>query len=279
MSRTVDGAKGSASFTANRINRLWSWRQECLGPGSHLLHRSWRQGLSPSCLPSPTNQLLQSLSLSRSSSTRSLRSSHRRSHPNLTHLSLAPLTPKFPISSSDYDAFISPDTSALHTSTSYLATSSTPTTPPLLTRSRNASSTRLAKSKSSLAVSSSRSQFAGAVSSSGLGGRIRSGLQLRPINTKAAARHKRVDSEWMLRAGLILADSSRESKGQTWLNKRESSTSLASISAEEEGGLSEYDTGALGGFDRASGRATPKSTLATPLRSRRGSRRGAEPIC
>lgn len=39
---------------------------------------------------------------------------------------------------------------------------------------------------------------------------------------------KRQDSEWLLRAGLALSSSTREEKGQSWLVKRDSSTSLVS---------------------------------------------------
>src|SRR4051794_22461548 len=45
-----------------------------------------------------------SLSRSHTSSSAFAPGAHRRSHPNLQHLSLAPLTPKYPINPSDYDA-------------------------------------------------------------------------------------------------------------------------------------------------------------------------------
>src|SRR3978361_1969865 len=77
--------------------------------------------ISPSPSPSPTTYLLPLPSplstppnhhliasqppstLSRSSSFAP--GSHRRSHPNLQHLSLVPLTPKYPIDPADYSAY------------------------------------------------------------------------------------------------------------------------------------------------------------------------------
>lgn len=45
-------------------------------------------------------------------------------------------------------------------------------------------------------------------------------------HTPGATKKKTSDSEWLLRAGLALTSSTREEKGQSWLVKRESSTSL-----------------------------------------------------
>lgn len=80
-------------------------------------------------------------------------------------------------------------------------------------------------------------------------------------------RTTRRDSEWLLRAGLALASSTREEKGQSWLVKRESSTSLVSDA--------DYDDDRSTQHGRSSRR--PRSGLSTPAApSRRGSRsRGA----
>lgn len=50
------------------------------------------------------------------------------------------------------------------------------------------------------------------------------------VTPDAAAHHHNPDTEWMLRAGIALASSTREEKGQSWLVKRQSSTSLVSDS-------------------------------------------------
>lgn len=73
----------------------------------------------------------------------------------------------------------------------------------------------------------------------------------------------------MLRAGIALASSTREEKGQSWLAKRESSTSLV-----DEGN---YDVESPGHFNKVtrksrSGRSTPAAS-----RSRVVSRRGSRP--
>jgi hypothetical protein len=69
------------------------------------------------------------------------------------------------------------------------------------------------------------------------------------------------DSEWLQRAGLALASSTREEKGQSWLVKRESSTSLVSDADYDEGRASQHGSSQK----RRSGLSTP-ATL-----SRRGS--------
>lgn len=77
---------------------------------------------------------------------------------------------------------------------------------------------------------------------------------------------KRQDSEWLLRAGLALAATAREEKGQTWLVKRDSSTSLVSDLDQEENGMRPRR--------RRNGAArTSKSGISTPMGlSRHGSR-------
>ena len=106
----------------------------------------------------------------------------------------------------------------------------------------------------------------GAVTSDGLGGKIR---------TSTSSHHKRLsqptgsltDVSWLIHTALHLTDSSRESKGQSWLSKRESSTSLhspgilspATVSTANQ---SEY-------FSSRSGRPSARNT---PAGSRRASR-------
>lgn len=156
----------------------------------------------------------------------------RRSHPALNHISLAPLTPRFPIDDlpeqSDY--FQSSHTQP----TSYLSSSSVPTTPPILSHSRASSRTRHHKrtKSSSHAVSDTDLRSLGNqralqqppqqiqhVGSSKGGSHT-------PVFVPSSEKRKSHDSEWLLRAGLALTSSTREEKGQSWLVKRESSTSL-----------------------------------------------------
>ena len=90
------------------------------------------------------------------------------------------------------------------------------------------------------------------------------------------------DASWLVQTGLALTESSRENKGQSWLGKRDSSTSLiglvtAPVSPVEERGrdFSGYGGSAVGLSVSAyvrTGRATPNRSRAGS-RSRRGSRR------
>lgn len=197
----------------------------------------------------------QSPSLSRSSSFAP--GPHRRSHPNLHHLSLAPLTPKYPIDPADYSAYFDPSTSELLTSTSISQIASLPSPGGILTshsavHSRASSRNRLRKktrSAVSVQAPASHAHFhssltpSGALTSEGFGYKTsKSGLHL-PVS----------DSSWLIQTGLALTEGSRESKGQSWLSKRDSSTSLHSPADER--------------LQARSGRATPSI-------SRRSSRTG-----
>ncbi|KAI1616571.1 hypothetical protein EDD36DRAFT_429453 [Exophiala viscosa] len=167
---------------------------------------------------------MESPTLSRSSSFAP--GPHRRSHPNLHHLSLAPLTPKYPIAPADYSPYFDPSTSELHTSTSISQIASLPSPGGILTshsaaHSRASSRTRLKrKTRSAVSIqpptSGSFGAPSGALSSEGFGHK-KSGLHLHTS-----------DSSWLIQTGLTLTESSRESKGQSWLSKRDSSTSLHS---------------------------------------------------
>ncbi|EAS33061.3 uncharacterized protein CIMG_04085 [Coccidioides immitis RS] len=174
---------------------------------------------------------MESLSHSRSSS-RGFRS--RRSYTSLQHISLAPLTSRFPLDDDDGDSDgpvpvkerDPPGRPQLPT-TSYYSTSSVPTTPPVLSDSRNLSFTNLNKKR--------KSSKTAPLSDTGLDllNTQRPPHHHRTRSHNARERLPRVrnhheDNEWLLRAGLALATSAREEKGQSWLVKRESSTSLVS---------------------------------------------------
>ncbi|KAK4939606.1 hypothetical protein LTR10_020106 [Elasticomyces elasticus] len=193
---------------------------------------------------------MESPTLSRSSSFAP--GPHRRSHPNLQHLSLAPLTPKYPIAPADYSPYFDPSTSELHTSTSISQIASLPSPGGILTshsaaHSRANSRTRLKrKTRSAVSIQAPTSGSyaeatpSGALTSEGFGHK-KSGLHLHTS-----------DSSWLIQTGLTLTESSRESKGQSWLSKRDSSTSLHSPIDD---------------------RFMPRSGRATPSMSRRNSGR------
>jgi hypothetical protein len=186
--------------------------------------------------------------------------STRRSYPNLNlhNLSLAPLSSQYPL---DASAPPSPDEDRIYTPrTSYIAQKSAPTTPGILSLSQSRSSSRngrrkpeafayagylinpdvpvrdagdVPKAKSTTALLPGVSF----VDQPKLHGRhhARKGtapLPLRPTH----ARHHTSEStnEWFHRAGMVIAGETRDSKGQGWLVRRESSTSLVHPSDDYE---------------------------------------------
>ena len=159
--------------------------------------------------------------------------------------------------------------------TSYLSSVSVPSTPPILSHSRSSSRTRHTRSKSS-----TRS---GILSDSNLHSKDvalplhhqlkkRNGTSHpRPFSESQASKS---DAEWMLRAGIALASSTREEKGQSWLSKRESSTSLVSMPYETETPRHHHRTKSSSSGKSRSGASTPALSRRTS-RSRGGSRRGS----
>ncbi|MCJ1418439.1 hypothetical protein MMC32_004786 [Xylographa parallela] len=137
----------------------------------------------------------------------------RRSHPNLHHLSVTPLTPAFPL---PLTTDLSP--APRHHRASYLLPSSLPQTPSLL--SRSPSRTR---------------PYRGSKSSHALADLSRTLTP--PTHAKTGPprpRHKSstptLDSDhtasWLLQTASLLTTSTAEAKGQAWLATRSSSTSL-----------------------------------------------------
>ncbi|KAK2625323.1 hypothetical protein QTJ16_005692 [Diplocarpon rosae] len=116
---------------------------------------------------------------------------HSRSHTNLSHLTLAPLTSRLPLS--DADALPLP-------SSSYIEGRSAPTTPSILSRSSSRVSLKrpmsiaLPKSKSSTHLLVARKQPRGATTPGGT--RLKNELNLSPYSEK-----DRSDSDWLLRVG------------------------------------------------------------------------------
>ncbi|KAF2127272.1 hypothetical protein P153DRAFT_368585 [Dothidotthia symphoricarpi CBS 119687] len=177
------------------------------------------------------------------------RSSTRRSYPNLHNLSLAPLSSKYPLDASTPP---SPNAATAHTPrTSYIAQKSAPTTPGILSLSQSRSNSRHRATKfayDGYFVSSGREvrgdgeipkakstntlhagvSFADQVEDSGeKKHHTRKHTAPLPLRAPLVRHHTtEANDEWFHRAGLAIAGETRESKGQGWLVRRESSTSL-----------------------------------------------------
>lgn len=168
---------------------------------------------------------------------------NNRSNINLNYLSLAPLTSRLPLTDPDElpDTFARPRSSHGR-SISYLEGKSAPTTPGILSRSSSRLSLRkpavsgLTKSKSSTNVTSPRLALpkSSTTPSGGKSKRL-SGKDDFSLSTFTAA--DRSDSDWLLRAGALISSETRESKGQSWLVSRASSTSLTGQLDEDEEAL------------------------------------------
>ncbi|KAJ5745376.1 hypothetical protein N7520_010558 [Penicillium odoratum] len=211
----------------------------------------------------------------------------RRSYPNLHHISLAPLTPRFPIDDdtepTDYFNQNGNEQPVLDTRTptrspSYLSSISVPSTPPILSHSRNTSRTRH--------HNRSRSSGLAPLSDTNLHSKtISLPLHHSPGPKKRPTDHNhnnssKSDAEWMLRAGIAIASSTREEKGQSWLSKRESSTSLVSDSFDDPAAPPHHRhhhrtrSGASSRIPR-SGASTPGAHSRRSSRSRGSSRHGS----
>ncbi|GIJ82367.1 hypothetical protein Asppvi_000874 [Aspergillus pseudoviridinutans] len=198
----------------------------------------------------------------------------RRSYPSLNHVSLAPLTNRFPIDDEtepqDYFSPRDERPADTPTRTSYLSSFSVPGTPGVLSYSRSGSRVRLhSRSKSSSRIHRSDSSLQSQDDAQPLhhhqphGSNKKHAPSSRHQPSESAGRR---DAEWMLRAGIALASSTREEKGQSWLVKRESSTSLVSEM--------NHDSPVLARRSR-SGRSTPAAH--SRWGSRAASRRNSRP--
>ena len=243
----------------------------------------------------------------RSSSALSSRSS-RRSFPNLHHLSLAPLSSKYPLDASS--PTLPSDDPARAARTSYIQGKSAPTTPGILNLSQSRSSSRHGRSTARTyayngyflsadapsrglgaipkAKSSSALLAAPAVQPPGPHAlphqhqhqhpyahahlHTRKGVAPTPLRPRFPRRGTdEPDDEWLHRAGLAIASETRESKGQSWLVRRASSTSLV-LPGEgfDDPGL-EHPFALLSGEHFADDEYSPL----TPRLSRWGSRAGS----
>ncbi|KAJ5931546.1 hypothetical protein N7516_006035 [Penicillium verrucosum] len=217
-----------------------------------------------------------------------------RSYPSLRHISLAPLNPRFPIDDdtdpTDYfnNRDYEPTASGTRTppASSYLSSVSVPSTPPILSHSRSNSRSRHTRSKSSTRVLPLSDTN---LHSRDLGHALHhvpnthskqtnisysQGRRPVPDNTPKS----KYDAEWMLRAGIALSSSTREEKGQSWLSKRETSTSLVPDTPFDETSTNRRHhrtkSGASSRISR-SGASTPGAGTLSRAGSRRVSRRGS----
>ncbi|KAL4889003.1 hypothetical protein BDV59DRAFT_187326 [Aspergillus ambiguus] len=216
----------------------------------------------------------------------------RRSYPSLNHISLAPLTPRFPLDD-DYDDepqdYFSPRDDQPPTSaytgydtpprTSYLTSFSVPGTPGVLSHSHSRSGSRARpqhqRSKSTTRENLSDTNLQG----HGAAHPLHQQQQHHHHRTKRSrSQHQSGDTEWMLRAASALASSAREEKGQSWLAKRASSTSLISDAANNSNNGYDADSPSAHGRSNRrsrSGRSTPAAHSRRGSLSRTVSRRGS----
>ncbi|CAA9964127.1 DUF3984 multi-domain protein [Pyrenophora teres f. maculata] len=176
----------------------------------------------------------------------------RRSYPNLHNLSIAPLSAKYPL-----EASVPPSPDEQVTTiprTSYIVQKSAPATPGVLSLSQSRSTSRQRQKKayaydSYFMTPSSEAREVGdipkAKSTSMLHPGVsfadeiqeeesekkrhhtRKGTAPLPLRSPSIKHHtKESNDEWFHRAGLAIAGEMRDSKGQGWLVRRESSTSL-----------------------------------------------------
>ncbi len=193
---------------------------------------------------------------SRSSST----SRSRRSYPNLHNLSLAPLSSKYTLDASTPQT---PDEKAngTHTPrTSYIAQKSAPTTPGILSLSQSRSTSRnrtrktyaydsyfiterddvrdagdIPKAKSTNTLHPGVSFAEPTAPLSHKRHHTRKHTAPLPLRTPLHRHHTSEGNEdWLHRAGLAIAVETRDARGQGWLQRRESSTSLVGPADADE---------------------------------------------
>ncbi|KAF1849925.1 uncharacterized protein K460DRAFT_360773 [Cucurbitaria berberidis CBS 394.84] len=246
----------------------------------------------------------------------------RRSYPNLHNLSLAPLSAKYPI---DAGTPPSPDEHVRTPRTSYIAQKSAPTTPGILSLSQSRSNSRhrlkkalaydsffadpehmrsgevrdagdIPKAKSTSTLHRDvHVGFADELAGSEKRHHIRKGTAPLPLRMPLVRHHtSEASDEWFHRAGLAIAGETRDSKGQGWLVRRESSTSLVQESdgyelhpshdsrhmallSGEHVGDGDYPVFFSPRMSRAASRITSRvgSRVPSARQSRRGSRVGS----
>lgn len=217
----------------------------------------------------------------------------RRSYPSLQHISLAPLSTKFPVDDDAGDtdnvpAGDEPSYFTAHAPTaSYLASSSVPTTPGILADSRNVSHTNLAKRKK-LSIDGRPPLSDTQLDDMHIRGPLHHHDHDHDHDPQRSRHHRRShssrpksgarrDSEWLMRAGLAMSSSAREEKGQSWLVKRESSTSLVSDAHQGDDRMQYPEYSRNAARKQRSGASTRAPPSRRPSVSQPGSRRTSRP--
>ncbi|KAF1940857.1 hypothetical protein EJ02DRAFT_455657 [Clathrospora elynae] len=190
----------------------------------------------------------------------------RRSYPNLHNLSLAPLSAKYLPDASEP---LSPEEQTRTPRTSYIAQKSAPTTPGILSLSQSRSNSQQRSNKAyaydsyfintkpeardvgDIPKAKSTSVLNPTVSFENETQRVegrkerhhtRKSTAPLPLRSPLIKHHTReANDEWFHRAGLAIAGETRDIKGQGWLVRRESSTSLVQESNEYEQHVSHKD--------------------------------------
>ncbi|KAJ4988233.1 hypothetical protein SVAN01_06329 [Stagonosporopsis vannaccii] len=230
----------------------------------------------------------------------------RRSYPNLHNLSLAPLSSKYPLDASSPPSPVEHASGTQTPRTSYIAQKSAPTTPGILSlsqsrsTSRHTSNRRLAQKPFAydgyFAPPRDDVRDAGDIPKAKSTNTLLPGVSFQepsaqldhkrhharkataplPLRTPLHRHHtSEGNDEWLHRAGLVIAGETRDARGQGWLVRRESSTSLMS-SADPPGDLDARYIARLSG-EPADGVEFPTfspriSRAASRLPSRVGSR-------
>jgi Protein of unknown function (DUF3984) len=201
----------------------------------------------------------------------------RRSFPNLTHLSLAPLSSRFPIDDEGYEE---PDVDNQQLRSSYIQGKSAPSTPGILKSSnkphrKHVKTTSYAHESyfpptgSSLQIPMTKAKSVGAMAPQFMN--LGMSEDVRISKTKRIVVHN--NDEWLYRAGLTLTNEAREVKGQSWLVSRESSTSLVQHGEVEHDEEEDESPHSSRGPSRRVSRAGSRVNSARP--SRRSSRVGS----
>lgn len=180
--------------------------------------------------------------------------SSRRSHPNIQQLSLAPLSSQF------QDEAAATDLHSRSPHSSYIQPKTAPTTPGILSRSPSRprhsghvhyvhdgyfggplspAGSGINKSKSDAALHGDIAYFPRhhrRKHTAPPGSIVNISNTGRKLTTPKQQHHTReASSDWLYRAGLAIASETRESKGQSWLSRRESSTSLVRQQGDGDG--------------------------------------------
>lgn len=174
---------------------------------------------------------------------------------NLSRLSLVPLSTKLPIIDSEF--YNSDSLVQTSYSTSYVQGKSAPTTPSLLARHHVPPRAAAKGTMSPYGHGPATPKFSKSKSATTLFVRPKSGTKSGATTPGGYRRGPKKDlsrekdatptapaqgySDWLLRAGVLISSETRESKGQSWLVSRASSTSLERLQRDQQDGDNDLD--------------------------------------